>query len=125
MAARAPTLPPTPSSARSSRPSAMLLPLLLATITILCIDPAAAATTATRPRAGAGYSYQALAAPCAPAGPPMVVVNATSLADCQSQCTKQRDAFNGCAAALEKLCGLRVPRLPCVSLLDVRDVHDQ
>ena len=63
-----------------------------------------------------GYMYQALAGPCAPAGAPMTIVNATSLADCQSQCTKQRDGFNGCAAALEKLCGSvfrACPAFPC------------
>jgi hypothetical protein len=60
--------------------------------------------------------YQALAGPCTPAGAPMAIVNATSLADCQSQCTKQRDGFNGCAAALEKLCGSvfrACPAFPC------------
>eukprot|EP01050_Picozoa_sp_SAG11_P040344 SAG11_NODE_17487_length_517_cov_0.909091_1_plen_150_part_01 len=38
------------------------------------------------------------------------------MADCQSQCTKQRDGFNGCAAALEKLCGnvfRSCPAFPC------------
>ena len=79
----------------------LLLPLLLLPL---------ATTTAT------GGGYQALVASCTPFGPPMTIVNATSLADCQSQCTKQRDGFNGCAAALEKLCGSvfrACPAFPC------------
>ena len=46
----------------------------------------------------------------------MAKVNATSVGDCQGQCTKQREGYDGCTAALEKLCGSvfrTCPGFPC------------
>ena len=86
----------------------LLLPLML-------LAASATTTVITTTTAAAG-GYQALATSCTPYGPPMAIVNSTSLADCQSQCTNQRDSFNGCTAALEKLCGSvfrACPAFPC------------
>jgi hypothetical protein len=64
-----------------------------------------------RPASG----YLALSTGCR-GGPSMAILNSTSLAGCKSQCTSQRDGFNGCVAALEKLCGSvfrACPAFPC------------